>query len=190
MFASGAFPTMCAMNAWHDVELGDDPARAFCAVIEIPRGSKNKYELDKETGLLRLDRVLYSAVHYPANYGFLPKTYCDDDDPLDVLVLCQEPLVPMCLVEVRPIGVITMTDDKGVDDKIIAVPAGDPEYNHYTDINELPPHRMLELKQFLTDYKTLEHKRVDIDAIEGRADAERIIEAAVALYDREIRPGL
>jgi inorganic pyrophosphatase len=108
------------MNAWHDIALGEHPEVEFQAVIEIPRRSRTKYELDKETGLLRLDRVLYSAVHYPANYGFLPRTYCEDGDPLDVLLLCQENLVPMCIATARPIGVITMSDDKGRDDKIIA----------------------------------------------------------------------
>ena len=178
------------MNPWHTVALGEDPTRVFLAVIEIPRGSKNKYELDKKTGLLRLDRVLYSSVHYPANYGFLPQTYCDDGDPLDVLVLCQEPIVPMCIVSARPIGVITMSDEKGVDDKIIAVPAGDPEYNHYDDISELPPHRMLELRQFLAEYKTLENKQVDIDDLGGREVAAKVILAAVALYKSEIQTRL
>ncbi|MHC4225635.1 MAG: inorganic diphosphatase [Planctomycetota bacterium] len=178
------------MNPWHDVALGKDPGRLFMAVIEIPRGSKNKYELDKRTGLLRLDRVLYSSVHYPANYGFLPRTYCDDGDPLDVLVLCQEPLVPLCLVQSRPIGLISMQDDKGVDDKIIAVPDDDPEYAHYTDVSQLPPHRMEELKQFLRDYKTLERKRVDVDEMRGREEAVKVINQAVQLYVKEILPTL
>lgn len=176
------------MNPWHDVDLGDDPGTRFSAVIEIPRGSKNKYELDKATGLLRLDRVLYSAVHYPANYGFLPRTYCDDGDPLDVLILCQEPLVPLCVVCARPIGVLSMTDDQGIDDKIIAVPSGDPEYNHYEDVSELPPHRMRELRQFLSEYKVLEQKRVDVDELAGRVRAAEVIRAAVALYRERIRP--
>jgi inorganic pyrophosphatase len=178
------------MNPWHDVALGKDPGQLFMAVIEIPRGSKNKYELDKRTGLLRLDRVLYSSVHYPANYGFLPRTYCEDGDPLDVLVLCQEPLVPLCLVQARPIGLITMRDDMGVDDKIIAVPADDPEYAHYKDIDQLPPHRLEELQQFLRDYKVLERKQVDVDDMRGRKDAQNVIAAAVALYAKEILPTL
>jgi len=172
------------VNPWHDVALGDDPEHLFQAVIEIPRGSKNKYELDKESGLLRLDRVLYSAVHYPANYGFLPRTYCEDGDPLDVLVLCQEALVPLCIVCARPIGVMRMRDADGADDKIIAVPDGDPEYRHFSDIKELPPHRMLELKQFMLDYKTLERKTVEVEVPVGRAEAERVIREAVALYRR------
>jgi inorganic pyrophosphatase len=170
------------LNPWHDVELGESPEEQFNAVIEIPRGSRSKYELDKETGLLRLDRILYSAVHYPANYGFLPKTYCDDGDPLDALVLCQEDLVPMCIVSARPIGVITMTDEKGEDDKIIAVCADDPEYNHFRDVGELPPHRLRALKQFLLDYKTLEHKQVNVDDLRPREDAKRVIRAAIELY--------
>src|ERR1041385_7871944 len=129
-----------AMNPWHDVAIGEDPNRSFHCVIEVPSGSKNKYELDKTTGLLRLDRVLYSAVHYPANYGFIPRTYCGDGDPLDVLVLCQEPVEPMCLMRARPIGYLQMRDDKGIDDKIISVHADDPAYEDYRDISELPPH--------------------------------------------------
>jgi inorganic pyrophosphatase len=116
------------VNPWHDVELGTDITRDFRCVIEIPKGSKVKYELDKQTGMLWLDRVLHSAVHYPANYGFLPRTYCDDGDPLDVLVLGQEPVVPLCILRARAIGVLTMSDDKGQDDKIIAVHVDDPEY--------------------------------------------------------------
>ena len=122
------------MNPWHDLALGDDITREFRCVIEIPKGSKIKYELDKATGLLWLDRVLHSAVHYPANYGFLPRTYCDDGDPLDVLVLGQEPVVPLCFLRAKAIGVITMRDDKGQDDKIIAVHVDDPEYAHYRDV--------------------------------------------------------
>jgi inorganic pyrophosphatase len=174
------------VNPWHDVDPGARPDEEFQAVIEIPRGSRAKYELDKGTGLLRLDRVLYSAVYYPANYGFLPRTYCDDQDPLDALVLCQEDLVPLCLVAARPIGVIRMRDEKGTDDKIIAVAVHDPEYNHYGDVDELPPHRLLELKQFLLDYKTLERKQVNVDDLRPRAEAQRVIREALELYRREI----
>src|SRR6185369_15561317 len=136
------------MHPWHDVELGEDVAREFVAVIEIPKGSKVKYELDKTTGLLRVDRVLHSAVHYPANYGFLPRTFCGDGDPLDVLVLGQEPVSPLCLMRARAIGVMAMTDDKGEDDKIIAIHLDDPEYAHYREAAELPPHRLRELERF------------------------------------------
>ena len=178
-----------AMNAWHDLALGDDITREFRCVIEIPKGSKIKYELDKTTGLLWLDRVLHSAVHYPANYGFLPQTYCDDGDPLDVLVLGQEPVVPLCFLRAKAIGVITMRDDKGQDDKIIAVHVDDPEYAHYRDVSELPPHRLKEMQRFFLDYKVLEDKLVDIDQIRGRMDAENVIRDAVHLYRDKILPG-
>jgi len=180
------------MHPWHDVDLGhhmgesDDPReRHFRAIIEIPKGSKVKYELDKRTGLLWLDRVLHSAVHYPANYGFLPRTFCDDDDPLDVLVLGQEPVVPLCILRARAIGVITMRDEKGQDDKIIAVHIDDPEYAHYTDIAQLPPHRLKELERFFLDYKILEHKTVNIEQLQGPAQAHEVIRAAIALYEEK-----
>jgi inorganic pyrophosphatase len=176
------------MNAWHDVELGDHIERHFRAIIEIPKGSKIKYELDKRTGLLWLDRVLYSAVHYPANYGFLPQTYCDDGDPLDVLVLGQEPVVPLCILRARAIGVITMRDEKGQDDKIIAVHVDDPEYAHYRDVSELSPHRVLELQRFFLDYKVLENKTVDLGALRGHADAEDVVRDAARLYRERIVP--
>lgn len=178
------------MNPWHDVELGDHIEQHFRCIIEIPKGSKVKYELDKRTGLLWLDRVLHSAVHYPANDGFLPQTYCDDGDPLDVLVLGQEPVVPLCLLRAKAIGAITMSDEKGRDDKIIAIHADDPEYAHYRDICELPPHRLKEMQRFFLDYKALENKTVDIDHIRGRVDAENVIRDAVRLYLERIRPTL
>src|SRR5881628_1870370 len=133
------------MHPWHDVPLQADGGEGVNVVIEIPKGSKVKYELDKATGLLRVDRVLHSAVHYPANYGFLPRTFCEDGDALDALVLGQEEVVPLCVLRARAIGVMTMSDDKGRDDKIIAVHVDDPEYEHYHDISELPPHRLKEL---------------------------------------------
>jgi len=174
------------MHAWHDVELGDHIERHFRAVIEIPKASKVKYELDKQTGLLWLDRVLHSAVHYPANYGFLPQTFCDDGDPLDVLVLGQEPVVPLCILRAKAIGVLAMRDEKGQDDKIIAVHIDDPEYAHYTDIDELPPHRLQELQRFFLDYKVLEHKTVAVERMRGRADAERVVRDAATLYRTRI----
>lgn len=173
------------MNPWHDVELGDDITEHFRCVIEIPRDSKIKYELDKKTGLLWLDRILHSAVHYPANYGFLPRTYCDDEDPLDVLVLGQEPVVPLCVLRARAIGVLTMRDEKGQDDKIIAVHIDDPEYNHYHDVSALPPHRLKEIHRFFSDYKVLEGKTVDIDQIRGRVDAENVVREARKLYAKK-----
>ena len=178
------------MHPWHDVELGDHIERHFRVVIEIPKGSKVKYELDKGTGLLWLDRVLHSAVHYPANYGFLPRTLCPDEDPLDVLVLGQEPVVPLCILRARAIGVITMTDEKGQDDKIIAVHVDDPEYAHYRDVSELPPHRLKEMQRFFLDYKVLERKSVDVDQIRGRGEAERVVREAAQLYQDRILPSL
>jgi inorganic pyrophosphatase len=176
------------MHPWHDVELGDAVERHFQAVIEIPKGSKVKYELDKRTGLLWLDRILHSAVHYPANYGFLPRTLCADGDPLDVLVLGQEPVVPLCIMRARAIGVIAMRDEKGQDDKIIAVHVDDPEYDHYTDLVELPPHRLKELERFFLDYKVLENKIVNVDERRGPAEAREVIRAAIALYRRRFTP--
>jgi inorganic pyrophosphatase len=170
------------------VDLGADVTRDFRCVIEIPKGSKVKYELDKQTGLLWLDRVLHSAVHYPANYGFLPRTYCDDGDPLDVLVLGQEPVVPLCILRARAIGVLTMSDDRGKDDKIIAVHVDDPEYAHYRDVAELPPHRLKEMQRFFLDYKVLENKVVDVDRIRGRAAAELVIRDAIQFYRDRIAP--
>jgi inorganic pyrophosphatase len=170
------------MNPWHDVALQAAGGRGVNVVIEIPKGSKVKYELDKATGLLSVDRVLYSAVHYPANYGFLPRTYCEDGDALDALVLGQEPVVPLCIVRARPIGVMAMTDEKGRDDKIIAVHADDPEYAVYQDIRDLPPHRLKELERFFLDYKVLEDKTVNVEEMRGRADAARVIADAEMLY--------
>lgn len=178
------------MHPWHDVELGDQIERHFRAIIEIPKGSKVKYELDKATGMLWLDRVLHSAVHYPANYGFLPRTFCPDDDPLDVLVLGQEPVLPLCILRAKAIGVITMNDEKGQDDKIIAVHADDPEYAHYRDISELPPHRLKELERFFLDYKVLENKVVNVEHLRGRIDAELVIREAARLYRDKILPTL
>jgi inorganic pyrophosphatase len=176
------------MHAWHDVELGDHLEDHFRAVIEIPKGSKVKYELDKATGLLYLDRVLHSAVHYPANYGFLPQTFCDDGDPLDVLVLGQEPVLPLCILRARAIGVLTMRDEKGQDDKIIAIHLDDPEYEHYHDIAELPPHRLRELERFFLDYKVLENKTVNVEQLRGRAEAEHVVRDAVRSYRERIFP--
>lgn len=173
------------MHPWHDVPWGRDPRESFNAVIEIPEGSKVKYELDKPTGLLLTDRVLYSAVRYPANYGFIPQTYCDDGDPLDVLVLCQEALVPLSIARARAIGVIPMRDDKGQDDKIIAVHLDDPQWSEFHDISEIPRHMLAELTRFFLDYKTLEKKQVEIEKLRGRVDAENVIDEALAFYGRE-----
>jgi len=173
------------MHPWHDCYIDDSIiATAFPAVIEISKGSKNKYELDKETGLLRLDRALHSAVYYPADYGFIPRTYCDDGDPLDVLVLAQEPVYPLTLVEARAIGVMRMRDEKGSDDKILAVSVHDPSFADYTDKNQLPPHVLRQVQRFFQDYKVLEQKQVVIEDLLGPPDAVGIIREALELYKR------
>jgi inorganic pyrophosphatase len=170
------------MHPWHDVLLPDDCSKWFPVYIEIPKGSNVKYELDKRTGLLAVDRVLYSTVYYPANYGFVPRTWCDDGDPLDVLVLGQEPVVPQVLMRARAIGVMRMRDDKGQDDKIIAVHIDDAEYSRFRDISELPPHRMRQLPRFFLDYKILEDKQVTVDQPLGADAAMPILRQAIGDY--------
>ena len=175
------------MHPWHDSYIDDEQiATAFPAVIEIPKGSTNKYELDKETGLLRLDRVLYSAVYYPADYGFIPRTYCDDGDPLDALVLGQEPVYPLTIVEARAVGVMRMRDEKGIDDKIVAVSVRDPSFAEYTDKAQLPGHVLRQVRRFFEDYKALEHKQVIVEDMLGPAEAFTIIREALELY-RKLR---
>jgi inorganic pyrophosphatase len=174
-----------SFHPWHDVELPRYIEEAIPAIIEIPTGSKVKYELDKASGLLRVDRILFSAVHYPANYGFVPRTYCDDGDPLDILVYCQEHIVPLAIMQAKVIGVMRMRDDKGEDDKLVAVSADDPEYADIADISEMPTHRMRELKRFFEDYKALEHKKVLVREPQGRGEALIVLRAAIKLYDRE-----
>jgi inorganic pyrophosphatase len=176
-------------HPWHDVTPGDGIPAQFVAVIEIPAGSTVKYELDKETGLLRMDRVLYSAVHYPANYGFIPQTYAEDDDPLDVLVLCQESVAPLTLVQSRAIGVMTMLDSGKRDHKILAVAVHDPEYNSFQEAAELPPHRLAMLRRFFQDYKTLEGKVVEVDEFQPGAMALPIIEQALERYSKQRQRG-
>ena len=177
------------MHPWHDSYIDDAQiATAFPAVIEIPKGSTNKYELDKETGLLRLDRVLYSAVYYPADYGFIPRTFCDDGDPLDVLVLGQEPVYPLTIVEARAIGVMRMRDDKGIDDKIIAISVRDPAFADYNDHSQLPAHVLRQVRRFFEDYKVLERKQVVVEDPLGPAQAHDIIREALELY-RKLRRG-
>jgi inorganic pyrophosphatase len=170
------------MHPVHDIELPADLTLWVPAVVEIPRGSHLKYEVDKPTGLLRLDRVLYSAVHYPANYGFIPRTFGEDNDPLDILVLMQEPVEPLTIVRSRAIGGLRMVDDMGGDDKIIAVCIDDPAYSHYDRLDQLPSHVTRELDRFFRDYKTLEDKRVDVEEFYDKAHAMAVIEKACAAY--------
>jgi inorganic pyrophosphatase len=170
------------MHAWHDVDLGPSAPREFTAVVEIPKGSKVKYELDKATGLLRVDRVLYSSVRYPANYGFIPRTLGDDHDPLDVLVLMQEEVAPLSLLRAKPIGMMQMQDQGEKDEKVICVHLDDPEYAEFMHIDQLPPHRLEELRTFFEDYKKLEKKQVEVENFVGPVKAMRVIAAAMENY--------
>lgn len=170
------------MHPWHQVKHSSLSPDIVPAVIEVPRGSQVKYELDKESGLLKVDRILYSAVHYPANYGFIPQTYCEDNDPLDILVLGQEPIVPLAIMRARPIGVMKMIDCGEADDKIIAIHEDDPAYNGYTNISQLPSHILKMLRRFFEDYKVLEKKQVTIESFLGPDDAKNLIEGARLAY--------
>ena len=169
-------------NIWHDISPHRITPEDFVAVIEITKGSRKKYELDKETGFLSLDRILYTSTHYPANYGFIPRTYGDDGDPLDVLLLCAEPLEPMTLVRAYPIGVISMIDNGRRDEKIIAIPAGDPNYNHYKSIKDLPAHIFDEMRHFFTVYKALENKTTAVNEVSDRDAAVKIVREAIDNY--------
>ncbi len=177
------------IHAWHDITPGENIPNEFNAVIEIPFGSSVKYELDKSSGLIKLDRILYSAVYYPANYGFIPQTLAEDDDPLDVLVFCQEPVVPLTIIQARTVGLMTMIDGGKKDHKIIAVATKDPEFNSYTDAQQMPPHRMMMLRRFFQDYKLLEGKAVEVDEVQPPQDAYPVIEAALANYSKQRRKG-
>ncbi len=174
-------------NPWHIVDSGDEAPEIVTAVIEVPKGSKTKYELDKKSGLIMVDRILYSAVHYPANYGFIPQSYCEDGDPLDILVLGQATVFPLTIMNAKPIGVMKMIDQGEPDDKIIAVHADDPEYCDYNDISELPQHVLKTVQRFFEDYKALEEKEVLIKSMRGRDDAHTSIQEAFALYDNNRR---
>lgn len=173
------------MNIWHDINGERIRKDDFIAVIEITKGGRNKYELDKETGMLRLDRVLYTATHYPANYGFIPRTYADDNDPLDVLVLCQENIDPLTLVECYPIGVLIMKDSEQRDEKIICVAKKDPFLNTYKDISEVPSHIACEIKHFFEVYKQLEYRDTVVEEILGREEAEKIIQKSIENYKKK-----
>ena len=174
------------MNIWHDIQANRINPDDFIAVIEIQKGSKQKYELDKKTGLLILDRILYTSTHYPANYGFIPHTLAADGDPLDVLVICSESLLPMSLVKVYPIGVITMEDNGDADEKIIAIPFTDPNYNTYKSLDALPKHVFDEMQHFFSVYKQLEGKNTAVHTVQGRNQAINIIKEALVRYKENL----
>ncbi len=169
-------------HPWHCVDIGINAPSLVQCIIEIPKGSKGKYELEKKTGLLRLDRVLFSSVHYPANYGFIPQTYCDDHDPLDILVICSIDVFPMCIVQAKVIGAMEMIDGAERDDKIIAVAANDMSVNYMNELGELPPHTLVELKRFFEDYKKLEHKNVIVEQFLSKERAYEIVLESMKLY--------
>ena len=172
-------------NIWHDLDSSRINPEDFMCVIEIPNGSKVKYELDKQSGLLKMDRILYTSTHYPANYGFIPRTYADDLDPLDVLVLCSENIYPLTLVQCYPIGYITMLDNGRNDYKVIAIPFNDPTYNSYHDISELPQHIFDEMVHFFSVQKTLENKETVVDEVRGKEEAVEIIRQAIDNYQEK-----
>lgn len=174
-------------HPWHDVSYGEKAPEVVTGIIEIPKNSRAKYELDKESGALLLDRVLYSSINYPANYGFIPKTYGKDKDPLDILVLSQVEIVPLCIVEAKIIGVMPMLDQGERDDKLIAVAANDMSINHINDVSELPDHALLELRSFFEDYKKLENKTVSVEKIQGRDVAHQVIREGITDYINEFK---
>jgi len=171
-------------NPWHHTSFGNRSPEVVDGIIEIPKGTRAKYELDKESGMLKLDRVLYASMYYPANYGFIPQTFCDDKDPLDILVLSQIEVVPMCIISARVIGVMQMLDEGEADDKIIAVADGDPSFNHIRDMKDLGSHFVSELRSFFEDYKKLENKTVRVEEFGGKQMAESIINEAIELYNK------
>lgn len=172
-------------NPWHHVEYGNDAPEIVNAIIEIPQGSKGKYELDKKSGLLKLDRVLFSAVYYPANYGFIPQTISDDGDPLDILVLSSIDVDPLCIIEAKVIGLMRMVDDNEKDDKIISVAKNDISLNYINELKDLPPHTTIQLKRFFEDYKKLEHKHVIVEKFFGKKEAYRIVKNSISRYRKE-----
>lgn len=182
-------PYLCAMeynknNPWHVVKIGENCPDVVNGIIEIPKNTRAKYEIDKDSGLLMLDRVLYSSMYYPANYGFIPQTYCDDNDPLDIIILSQITVVPLCIVSAKPIGVMRMKDGGELDDKIIAVAENDMSVNHINDISELPEHFFKELQNFFEDYKKLENKTVEVADFQNAEMAKKIILQSIADYKK------
>jgi len=170
------------VHPWHGIDPGKEAPVFVKSIIEIPKWSKGKYELDKSSGILRLDRVLFSSVHYPANYGFIPQTYCDDHDPLDILVICSIDVFPMCIIDAKVIGVMEMIDQQEKDAKVISVAKNDMSVNYLNDLSELPPHTLVELKRFFEDYKKLEHKNVVVEEFGNREKAYKIIMDSIKLY--------
>lgn len=173
-------------NPWHRVAVGEQAPNVVNGIIEIPKNTRAKYELDKESGLLKMDRVLFSSINYPQNYGFIPQTYCDDQDPLDILILSQIDVVPLCLVEAKVIGAMRMIDSGEMDDKIIAVASHDMSVNHYNDISELPNHFLVEMQSFFEDYKKLENKTVAVEGFQHAEVAREIIVESIRAYDKLI----
>jgi inorganic pyrophosphatase len=176
-----------SLNPWHLVSPGNNVPEIVNSIIEIPKGSKAKYELDKSSGLIKLDRVLFSAVHYPANYGFIPRTFCEDNDPLDILVICSIDVDPLCIIETKVLGVMHMVDEDMKDDKIIGVAKNDIALNYINELTELPPHTMVELQRFFEDYKKLENKHVIVKNFLGKKEAFEIINESLGLYNKHYK---
>ncbi len=177
-------------HPWHGVSYGENAPRTVNAVIEIPQGSRAKYEIDKSSGLLRLDRIIYSSFYYPCNYGFIPQTYGDDKDPLDILVITSQPVQALCLMEAKVVGVMQMVDSGDADDKIIAVAANDPSVKHYNNMEELPKHFFDELRHFFEEYKKLENKTVVVEDFGDKHTALKVIEDAIQFYKETFRTGV